>query len=108
MKAPPPWLQIADPKTKTAFPNLDSGESAALQIALELKARALLIDDEDGRRAATASGIQPFGTIGILEFAARRDLVMLRDAFDRLRETNFFASEKLFEAALQRDQQRRK
>lgn len=108
MEMPPSWLEIANPKTRVAFPKLDAGEAAALQMALELRAGALLIDDANGRQTTKAMGVQPFGTIGILELAARRDLIVLREAFDHLRKTNFFASEKLFEAALKRNQNLKK
>jgi predicted nucleic acid-binding protein len=107
MKTPPSWLEITNPKTNVSFPRLDAGEAAALQIAIELKA-ALLIDDLTGRETARSHGVEPFGTIGILELAARRNMLVLREIFDRLRETNFFASEKLYEDALNRDQRLRK
>jgi hypothetical protein len=108
MRTPPGWLTIAEPKAKPKFSQLHLGEAAALQLAIELSANALLIDEENGRRAARELHLQQFGTLGVLETAARFGFVDLRSVFDRLRNTNFFASEDLYNAALRRDEQFRK
>lgn len=83
------WLIIRVPTGLHEFPGLDSGESAAISLALELKAASLLIDEKAGRKAAAAHAIPVIGTIGILEEAAERGLLDLAEAFRRLKTTNF-------------------
>jgi predicted nucleic acid-binding protein len=45
---------------------IDAGEAESIQLALEQKARLLIIDDKKGRRAAKSRGAQVIGTEGIL------------------------------------------
>jgi predicted nucleic acid-binding protein len=49
----------------------------------------LLMDDEEGVAAARAKGLEVTGTLGVLSRAAQRHLLGLREAFDRLKRTNF-------------------
>lgn len=69
--------------------DLDEGESDAITLALELHADLLLMDEREGVLAARRSGIEVAGTLGILARAAKRNLVNLADAFNRLKQTNF-------------------
>jgi len=69
--SPPEWLTVQDP-THTGAWKLGRGETAAISLALELKADRALIDDRDGSRQATRSGLKVVGTLGILEEAAKR------------------------------------
>jgi predicted nucleic acid-binding protein len=107
MRNTPEWLRILTPETTRAFPKLHAGESSAIQLALQTRAGALVIDDLHGRRVALDLGIDCLGTIGILEEAANLGLVDLDASFKRLRTTNFFASEALLAAALARHLKRR-
>ncbi len=72
--SPPEWLTVQDP-THTGAWKLGRGETAAISLALELKADRALIDDRDGSREATRSGLKVVGTLGILEEAAKRGLI---------------------------------
>jgi predicted nucleic acid-binding protein len=82
---PPTWLIERTPKTIENFPLLDAGEVAAINLALEIKADLLLIDESLGRKAAIARGIHVAGTIGILERAADQQLLDLKVAFDSIK-----------------------
>lgn len=64
------WLMVRSPASLAAVRalpfNLQSGEIAALALALELAGALLLVDDAQGRRAARALDINYTGTLGIL------------------------------------------
>lgn len=101
----PKWLRVQAPANLEAIPEIHEGESAAISLASELKADLLLIDETDGRSAALARHLQITGTIGILERAAEKDLLDLAEAFTRIKQTDFWISEKLLDEVLERFRQ---
>ena len=64
------------------------------------------MDDLDGRAAARQLGLLVIGTIGLLERAAEKELIELPKAIAKLRQTNIFISDSLFNDALERERQR--
>ena len=70
--------------------------------ALEIKAERVLIDDRDASREAVRSGLNVVGTLNILEEAAKRSLLDIEQKTKELKQTNFRASGKLYEAVLER------
>jgi len=103
-KSPPDWLHIHTPHTTFPAGNLlDPGEAAALALAKELNAAAVLIDERKGRRIAKEQGFTTLGTITILELAAKQKLLHLKSAFDLLQQTSFQISKSIIDAALERD-----
>jgi len=98
--ARPAWLQERSPTTVEAIPSLHPGELAAINLARELKADLLLIDDTSGRKAAQARHIPITGTIGVIEAAAERGLLDLGNAFDRVKQTDFWISHALLDRRL--------
>jgi predicted nucleic acid-binding protein len=105
MSFPPEWIKISigDP-AHTNIRGLDPGESAAIRLATEIKADLVLVDDLAARRAARLLNFRIAGTLSILEEAARRGLVDLSDAIQKLKRTNFHITEHLLQEALLRDQ----
>src|SRR5579864_1461763 len=91
------WLEIStfrasnDPSLRA----LDEGEKAAIALGLSVSANLILIDDRRGAAAARDKGFEVTGTLGILDLAARRNMVDLADALARLRTTNFRRREEL-------------
>lgn len=102
---PPEWLKVHDPQIIETIPSIDAGEEAAINLAQELNADLLLIDDLAGRRAAQLRGIAIVGTLKVLERGAREGLVDLRQALERIRHTDFYASERLLQLILERFEQ---
>jgi predicted nucleic acid-binding protein len=96
----PAWLLERVPTAIEPIPALHAGELAAISLAQELKADLLLIDDVCGRKAAADRHIPFTGTIGVLELAADRGLLDLRDAFGRVKKTDFWISDGLLDERL--------
>lgn len=72
-----------------ALQRLGEGERAAITLAVSLGASLLLMDERQGAAVARGKGLVVTGTIGILDLAASRGLVNLKEAFDRLKRTSF-------------------
>jgi predicted nucleic acid-binding protein len=102
----PAWASV---RTARSLPSLrlGGGETEAIALAKELRAFAILLDDNEARRMAHQQGLAVTGTIGILEHAAALDLVNLPDAIGKIRRTTFYASDALLQKALDRDAQRK-
>ena len=64
------WIDIVeDPAARDL--GLDPGETAAILLAEQLHADALVIDERRGRAVATSRGISVIGTLGIVAGAKR-------------------------------------
>jgi len=100
MASRPGWLLERAPVTVEQIPALHAGELAAISLARELNADLLLIDEVQGRKAAADRRIPFTGTIGVLELAADRGLLDLRDAFERVKKTDFWISHELLDERL--------
>jgi len=96
----PSWLSVRSPTVIEAIPALHAGERAALSLARELRADLLLIDEARGRRAAAERRIPFTGTIGVIEVAAERGLLDLKEAFERVKRTDFWISQDLLDERL--------
>jgi predicted nucleic acid-binding protein len=98
----PAWLEVRPSPSEfdPSLADLDDGERAAIALAMELKANLLLIDERRGTRTARSKGFRVAGTLAVLGLAARRDLLVLADAFERLKRTSFRYSQKLLDQFL--------
>ena len=103
----PEWVKVQSPTTLHPGLNVDRGELEAISLALEIGASALLIDDRAGRTAAQRCGVAVTGTVGLLEMAAARGLLNLKQALAKLEQTNARLDAELVAGALQRDTARR-
>ncbi len=103
----PPWAEVRCAAHPAQFGALGAGEGEAIALALETKARLLLIDDTIGRRIAKQNAIPVQGTLGFLETAARRNLISLAPALKRLQTTGIYLAPDIINAALGRDRQNR-
>lgn len=64
---------------------LDSGESEAIVLALEIAADLLLMDEKKGRHIAMQRGVKVVGLLGVLLLAKRRGLLTeIRTVLDDL------------------------
>jgi predicted nucleic acid-binding protein len=103
---PPQWLRVMEPSNTALDEKLGDGESAAISLAIEIQARALLIDEREGTRIANRLGIATVGTLGILSMAAEKKMVSLEKAFAALQQTSFRVRPSLLAALLTHHQTR--
>lgn len=102
----PQWLQIqaVDRSAAITLDGLDPGEKDAILLAEQQGTVLIIIDDLLGRQVATARGLKVTGLLGVLDTAARRNLVDFPSAIARLRQTSFRASSTLIQSLLQKYQ----
>ena len=103
----PDWVRISPPiqvaEEVRPCPNLDSGESEALSLALEMHADAVLMDEVAGRRAASVLKVPCVGVAGILFRAKKQGLIpAVQPLLERLREEAGFWLHPEFEAEVLR------
>jgi predicted nucleic acid-binding protein len=100
--SPPRWLRTQSPTAVLSFANLDPVETAAISLAVELAA-PLLIDERDGRAAATAHGVPVIGAVGVLERAANGGLLAdLATVHAAIRQLPFHVADAILQASLAR------
>ncbi len=105
MQSPPAWLVIrkADITLFTPVEAIGPGETEAIALALELKADAVLMDENAGKDEATRVGLLVLRTLAVLETAAIRDLIDLPAVIAKLKQTTFRVAPKLYQDLLNRD-----
>ena len=100
----PNWLEVRpNPDYKSNDPAemaLDNGERAAIALAAAINADLIFIDDRAGARSRTGAASTVTGTLGVLDLGARRGLIDLARAFERLRATNFRYRPEIMDALL--------
>lgn len=101
--SPPGWLGVRDPKVLIEpMKKLGPGETAAISLALELKADRVLIDERDGTKEAARRGLVTTSVLSIVEFAAGRQLIDVERTIEALRATSYRASEAHYRGVLDR------
>lgn len=99
----PAWISVERDPVPALFDmsaNLHAGEIQAIYLAHHRKASAVLLDDFDARRAAEHQGLRVIGTLRLLAEGSLAGMLSLPEAFARLKQTNFRASERLYAALL--------
>ncbi|MBV9669575.1 MAG: DUF3368 domain-containing protein [Acidobacteriales bacterium] len=93
----PEWvaIQSASPASDAALHLLGPGEAEAIQLAIELHADLLLIDERVGTHEASARGLRTTGTLGVILRGADRGLLDPKAVLAKLAKTNFRMSRKL-------------
>lgn len=107
----PGWIDVREPSAALfedpRWQTLDLGERAAIALATELPCSVLLIDERAGSFIARRLGLPVTGTLGVLDEAARRQLISLPDAIDRLKQTSFRYPRAIVERLLAEDADRK-
>jgi predicted nucleic acid-binding protein len=107
----PTWVEVCavDPilRDDPRWRDLDPGERAALALASTRQPAVLLIDERAGTEIARALGVPVTGTLGVLDEAARRRLISLPDAVERLKQTSFRYPKAVVDRLLEEETRRR-
>ena len=104
--AVPTWIReqrpVSVPSSLQQNAHLDAGEIAAIALALELAASALLIDEAEGRQAARRQGLTVIGTLGVLVRARQSGLLQaIAPILDQLEhQANFWIAVEIRAEAL--------
>jgi predicted nucleic acid-binding protein len=104
------WLQVEEVQDSAMLRilkrGLDAGEAEAIALALENRAKWILLDESEARRIAKDLGLKVTGALGILLRAYRQKRIpSLRTEMERLRgKAGFFISDHLFEDLLKQSQ----
>lgn len=87
----PEWLEVQPVRSvpSSITPGLHAGERDVLALANELGADLVILDDGAARKKAADLGLSFTGLLGILDRAARKQLIDLKRAIRRLRKTSF-------------------
>jgi len=82
---------------------LGPGEREAICLAVEVKASAILLDDDPARKLALQLGLPVVGTAGVLVLAKERQLITaVRPCLDALIQNRFFLAPAVYELILKR------
>ncbi len=97
----PEWIAIADLTSIPSAPlfsNLDSGEAAVIQIALENNISTVCLDESKGRRIAAEFGLRVVGSLGLLGKAKTLGLInAVRPYVGKAQSKGIFYDPKLVE-----------
>ena len=96
----PGWMSSlkANPDPGVSTAGLSHADTEVLVRAVERNA------DLSGRNHAKSLELRVIGTLGVVELAARRQLLSLREAISRLQQTNIRISEDLYRQVIERNQ----
>lgn len=109
--APPAWAKIkaASPAVLQNIGGLGAGETAAIALAIEENADAVLMDDRKAIREARKNSITVLTTLAVLELAAIKNLLDFPQTVDELANTSFrLPPDEILEEFLNRDRERKK
>jgi predicted nucleic acid-binding protein len=101
----PAWVEVrglAQPVSSIVLRvSLGAGESEAISLAIETKARLLLLDDLAARRLALGLHLSIIGTLGLLLAAKRKGLLeTVKPSLDQLMACEFRVSADLYDRLL--------
>ena len=76
--------------------SLHRGEREAINLAVQLAADLIILDERPARKVAESCGLRVTGTLGILNFAGQRGLLNISRVIARLKRTSFRATPAMY------------
>lgn len=100
----PPWIDVHEVASGVdpALSALHPGEREAIQLAGQLSADLILIDEAAAREVARSQGLLVTGMLGLLAEAVDRGMVDAVEVVSRLTRTNFRVSPRLLRDLMER------
>ena len=100
----PAWIKVLNLNTPLSFltlANLDAGEAAVIELALQESISFVCLDEIKGRRAALALGLQVVGSLGLLGKAKTLGIISVARPFvERAQNSGIYYDDKLIEGFL--------
>jgi predicted nucleic acid-binding protein len=101
------WIKVVAPKDQKRvmklLDELDLGEAESIALAIERKAKYLIIDEYRGRLIAEQYGVKIVGILGILIQAKQDGLIdSVKDEVQKLRQVGFRLNQRLVDGVLKR------
>jgi len=101
------WIVVGYPKNQILIQKLltklDLGESESIALAIEEKAKYLIIDEYLGRKIAHSLNVKIVGVLGILILAKKEGLINeIRSSIELLLANGFRLNRELIDTVLQR------
>ncbi|MCG3159655.1 MAG: hypothetical protein JMDDDDMK_00669 [Acidobacteria bacterium] len=109
MRSCPAWIEVRQADISLYIPKrkIEDGEREAIALALELKAGLLLVDDNGAINEAHRLNLPTLRLFTLLELAAKKNLLDLSQAVQKMRSTSFrLPPAELIADMLERDRQR--
>lgn len=102
IKEYPAWINIhtASILSDPSLFRLHPGEREAICLAQDLSADLILLDEKSARSVASERSLRVAGLLGILDMAATRNMLNLKEAVQKLTRTNFRISPHLLSTLL--------
>ena len=102
----PDWIQVKETSDthyqKILEMDLDEGEASAIALSFEMDNSILILDDLKGRKIADKLNLRYSGTFGLLLRAKQEGIIVsIKPILDKIRNTNFRFSEKLFDSIIE-------
>ena len=102
----PSWISVLPlkhPLSALSLANLDAGEAAVIELALQENISLVCLGEIKGRHAAIASGLQIFGSLGAIGKAKSLNLVSAaRPLIEKAQTSGIYYNPKLVEEFLKR------
>ena len=91
IRQPPSWLNINEVNisSDSNLFRLHAGERDAIYLAKEIAADLILLDEKAARNIALEKGLRVAGLVGVLDKAATKKMINLKEAVEKLIRTNF-------------------
>ena len=92
----PEWLEVREvSQIPPDLLQLGAGERETITLATSVDATLVLLDERRARSMGRARGLAVSGTLGVLDRAAERRMIVMPEALDRLQRTTFRAPPRL-------------